>query len=394
MIVVSSDDYNKLKENYSKTSNDLDELKSQLELSQASLDSKQKEISDKSKQVEELTEQLNKLDDEHKTPNVDYIHEKANVHGMVVVPSADHHSLKTDLESASNELSELKKKLEATESSLVTKQKEIAAKHLEAEDLTKQLTAKTTEFTALHGKYQNPDVEYLHQKATNHKMIVVPTADHHAMKTDLLTTNTELEELSRKLKLSESSLEAKQKEISEKEKEILGLSGKLSLKTEEFGKLHEKYQTPDIDYINQKAINHNMVVIPYSEHATLKSSVTNLNDESKRLQQQLILEEKETERLKNKLVTKSEEIIGLQQQLENPSVEFVRQKAVSHGYIIMSSHDHSELQKKLVAAETEINNKSDDLENKRNEAAILKETVNQKNVQLKVFQKRLDKPEL
>lgn len=226
-----------------------------------------------------------------KSPSVDYIKEKASVLGLRVVEVSIYEKELNDFQSA----------IKTLESNLESKTNDLLEKDKETTNL----------IDGLKKQIDDPSVEYIQQKAISSGYVALNKSDHD---------NT-LAELNNNIQVLEAELESqKQKEISSNE-----IISKLQSENEIISKLQSEIESPSIDYLNQKALSSEYKLVPIIEFNSLLA------------RSEKTLEELANE--KDSVVLTKERL----NELNNPTREFVTDKAEKHGLVTVSFDDHQKL---------------------------------------------------
>ncbi|GME76033.1 unnamed protein product [[Candida] boidinii] len=176
------------------------------------------------------------------------------------------------------------------------------------------LKEKSHKYSTLSTLYENPDLEYLNQKAEANSMILVTSEEYEKIK-------------------SLPELEAAYEE------------------------LKAKYEAPDLSYIKSYASTHDLIAIPIQIFNGMKTTIDENSKEIETLKNNA--EHPEVDYLKqnaNKhsmVVIPSKDHEDLKRRFESPDVEYLKEKATSHSMVVVSSEEHDNLQKQILTPQQE-----------------------------------------
>ncbi|GMG21210.1 unnamed protein product [Ambrosiozyma monospora] len=258
-------------------------------------------------ELKALIENQNKIATSYEAPSHDYINEKASGMGYKVITLHDYASLKETHPTVENS-TEL---LEANNFKVIPN-----------DEYEKLLDASK--------KVEKPDHSFVSNLAAATGLSVLATADHDKLKersisgkkaeSDLQAKTAELQNVSGELAIVQKNLADTKQQLSEKEKEL--------------AQVKEEVENPSAEYIKSKAVPLGLVALLAGDHAAQKKA---LNEKEK-------------------------ELSDLNNQLEDP--EFVKTRAVAHGFAPASAKDYDDLQEKLNGALADLEDKNDELEAK------------------------------
>ncbi|GME75948.1 unnamed protein product [Ambrosiozyma monospora] len=258
-------------------------------------------------ELKALIENQNKIATSYEAPSHDYINEKASNMGYKVITLHDYASLRETHPTIEN-----------------------STELLEANNFKVIPTDEYEKLVDASKKVEKPDHSFVSNLAAATGLSVLATADHDKLKersisgkkaeSDLQAKTAELQTVTGELAAVQKNLADTKQQLSEKEKEL--------------AQVKEEVENPSADYIKSKAVPLGLVALLAGDHAAQKKA---LNEKEK-------------------------ELSNLNNQLEDP--EFVKTRAVAHGFAPASAKDYDDLQEKLNDVLAALEDKNDELEAK------------------------------
>lgn len=368
----------------------IDNLRQKIELNES-------EIAKLNAKITALNDHKKNLEDSINSPQLDYVKQKASDAGYVAVLQSTH--------------DELTSKVPALESQLQDKVNEIAAlnknidsSNLEVKKLMGQINFSDTQLVALNtaidemknekqsieAKLQTPDLEYLQEKATLSRHVVIPEAEHIDLTSKIPVFESQIKEKNVKIAALMETIHSLESNLGKVEAEISSVkmsSEDLQLRLNE---LQQAYDSPDIQYINTKCTDLKIHPISVAEFTELNNDLASKRAKLSQLSEELCsiksekdemlqLNEKAEEKIENltkELEKLSAKHSNLSDKYESPGIDYIKSKAETHALTAIPLSEHASLKKNLEDKQTEIDHLSN-----------LKEDLNSKHAEIETLLK-------
>ncbi|KAG7665081.1 uncharacterized protein J8A68_001390 [[Candida] subhashii] len=250
-------------------------------------------------------QELKDLERKIESPDIEYIKSKASGFGYETVDSEEYSKLVAYFHKPVEEI--------AKEANLVPLEKEKYDDLIEKAEtpsldhihtiasIHNHVAIPKEEYDHLNSSIKSPDLSFIEEKARDHERVVVPVSEYR--------------------KLVEDIQEPIEQKAAKKNMTLIPIADLQGLKS--------KLDSPDLDYLRDKARQLESVVVPESEF----NSLTKLANES--------LEERAEK--SGMRAIEQEKLDTLERAIENPSVEFLKEKASSHGLEVIAVDEVSKL---------------------------------------------------
>lgn len=318
------------------------------------------------KTIDQLNKEKSELEERIRSPEIDYMKDKATLLHYAFLPETEHIQLETQLTVIEAKLKQKENEIY----NLSNAKSEADSKIEELESIIANLKQSCSDYQSKMKSFENliesPDVDYIKTKSSNHNLIAVSIDEHNRLEKELSDYSDKVEKLLSEADVAKSENSNLSSIISEKELLLNSFKLELDSLKENFLDLQNKSENPDAEYIKSKASLHDLTVVPTNEHESLKEQLvlkdTKLADYSK-LQEELkngqeeinkLIQSKEElsksiEEATNNLESRESELDILKKKLESPSIEYVKEKSQSHGFITITKDEHEKLQSELTS---------------------------------------------
>lgn len=254
-----------------------------------SLSTKNNELTELNATLEESVKNLTELKKLLENPDIDYITERSANLGLVSIPATDHDQLQSQTETLASEIETLKSKIDVVE----TEKAELNQKIKNLESLN-----------------ASPSAEYIKSKSASLGFIPVPITEHTSLKSDLERKDILLKESNQQL----AELDALRKDISDRKLQLKETISKLDAIT-------SSYDTPTLDYLQEKLATFSCVALPQSDLDDLNKAKENSAKQLEVLKQKLIASEKELGQKDEQLKQLSAELLAAKKTHESDNLK-------------------------------------------------------------------------
>lgn len=407
LTAIPMEEHESLKENlklkdlklqdYAKLKDEIDSKHEEIQTLIASKNELTKSIEVATESLKSREEELKSLKDQLETPTVDYIKDKSQNHGLVVISNAEHDKLQKELSSTlevlsrkEREIASLQKLKEDLEHQAETQgsknvslelheavQKDLDETKLELDNHKKQvqylqevelkLKTKETEASNLLEK-----VNTLESKASKLDETIFELETIKSAENDLIKKKQELDEM----KLDKCKMQDHLKALQEKETHLSEALQKLESENKELRSIKSSYEEPNFEYLEEKSRKLGYIPIALEEHSQTQSSLAeykSFQEKNEELEEKIVslsTKNNELAELNEKLEKEVKKITQIKESLSNPDAQYIKEKSTVLGLISLPITEHKAMEGKVDSLSlqiTELQSKIKSIESEKDE---------------------------
>lgn len=338
-------------------------------------------------QIASLSESSSTLQKSLDAPSLDFITEKAKAHGHKVIHTEEHDRQLSEFDSSTTKLKatvdELNSKIKDLETDLEQKSSKIVELNTEVEKLKTKLTDEsssvkelTEKNSVLQKSIDEPEDDYIRQKASLRGFTVLEVAVYEKELADLSQTADSLRseltsekekfgkqsEISKKLIDSlKEKVEGLQSERSELTKNVSELTQQLEHANGNLAILKSQVDNPSHEYLSEKSSKQGLTVLPKLAHVSLLERANKSIHDLAKEEKSVVLSENDHRELTSKVHEPTLEHLTSKAELHKHKVvpvdEFeeltkkantpIEEAATAKGLVVLSKDDHDDIQSRL-----------------------------------------------